>query len=78
VEGTLEFHDLLVQARSLVRDVTAGIRENDASGRDQAYALLSSKQLDAAHALEAKAEQKIEDDAQNGRGQGRAGRPPSG
>jgi hypothetical protein len=77
-EGNAERRDSLAEARSLVRDVTAGIRENDASGRDQAYALLSTRQLDAAHALEAKAEQKIEDEAQKGRGQPRGGRPPSG
>jgi hypothetical protein len=77
-DGNAQRRDSLAEARSLVRDVTAGIRENDATGRDQAYALLSTKQLDAAHALEAKAEQKIEDDAQKGRGQARGGRPPSG
>jgi hypothetical protein len=55
----------------------AAVRENDASSRDQAYALLSSRQLDSAHGLEAKAEQQIQD-AERSRGQGRGGRPPSG
>jgi hypothetical protein len=56
----------------------AAVRENDATGRDQAYALLSSRQLDSAHGLEAKAEQQIQDAAEKSRGQGRGGRPPSG
>jgi hypothetical protein len=76
--GSAERRDSLAEARYLVHDVTAAIRENNATGRDQAYALLSSKQLDAAHGLEAKAEQKIEDDTRKGQGEGRTGRPPSG
>ena len=76
--GSAERRDSLTEARSVVRDVTAAIRENNATGRDQAYALLSSRQLDAAHALEAKAEQKIQDDAQKSRGESRGARPPSG
>ena len=76
--GSAERRDSLTEANSLVRDVTTAVRENNATGRDQAYALLSSQQLDTARALEAKAEQKIADDAQKSRGQGRAGRPPSG
>lgn len=75
--GSAERRDSLADANSLVRQVTASIRENNASGRDQAYALLSSKQLDQAHALEAAAEQKIQDDRKNS-GSGRGGRPPSG
>jgi hypothetical protein len=76
-EGSQERKDSLTEARSLVRDVTASIRENNASGRDKAYGLLSSKQLDQAHALEAAAEQQIADDAQRSRG-GRGSPPPSG
>jgi hypothetical protein len=76
-EGSPERRDSLADANSLVRQVTASIRENNATGRDQAYALLSSKQLDQAHALEAAAEQKIQDDRKNS-GSGRGGRPPSG
>ena len=78
-EGSAERRDSLNEAHSLVREVTAAVRENDASGRDQAYALLSSKQLDQAHALESAAEQRIEDeDARKSGGSGRGGRPPSG
>ncbi len=78
-EGSAERRDSLNEAHSLVRDVTAAVRENNASGRDQAYALLSSKQLDQAHALEAAAEQRIEDeDARKSGGSGRGARPPSG
>ncbi len=78
-EGSAERRDSLNEANSLVRDVTAAVRENNASGREQAYALLSSKQLDQAHALEAAAEQRIEDeDARKAGGSGRGGRPPSG
>jgi hypothetical protein len=77
-DGSAQRRDSLTEARSLVRDMTAAIRENNATGRDQAYALLSSRQLDAAHALEAAAEQKIADDAQGSRGRSRGGKPPSG
>jgi hypothetical protein len=76
--GSTERRDSLTEAHSLVQQVSASVRENNASGRDQAYALLSSKQLDQAHSLEAAAEQKIEDDAQKSSGSGRGGRPPSG
>jgi len=76
--GSPERRDSLAEANSLVRETTAAIRENNATGREQAYALLSAKQLDAAHALEAKAEQQIADDASKSRGQGRSGRPPWG
>jgi hypothetical protein len=75
--GSPERRDSLTEANSLVRETVAAVRENDASSRDQAYALLSSRQLDSAHGLEAKAEQQIQD-AERSRGQGRGGRPPSG
>jgi hypothetical protein len=75
--GSPERRDSLTEANALVRETTAAVRENNESGRDQAYALLSSRQLDSAHALEAKAEQDIQDAAKS-RGQGRGGRPPSG
>src|SRR5690349_3052146 len=77
-QGSAQRRDSLTEARSLVRDVTAAVRENNATGRDQAYALLSAKQLDTAHSLEAAAEQRIADEAQKGRGQDRGGKPPSG
>jgi hypothetical protein len=79
--GSAERRDSLAEARWLVRDVTAAIRENNATARDQAYALLSAKQLDTAHGLEAKAQQKIDDDALKAGGGGGGqtrGRPPSG
>ncbi len=76
--GSAERRDSLTEANSLVRETVAAVRENDATGRDQAYALLSSRQLDSAHGLEAKAEQQIQDAAEKSRGQGRTGRPPSG
>jgi hypothetical protein len=76
--GSRERRDSLAEANSLVHETIAAVRENNESGRDQAYALLSSRQLDAAHALEAKAEQQIQDAAAQSRGQGKAGRPPSG
>ena len=76
-EGSPERKDSLADANYLVRQVTASIRDNNASGRDQAYALLSSKQLDQAHSLEAAAEQKIQDDRKNSESGG-GGRPPSG
>jgi hypothetical protein len=76
--GSPERRDSLTEANSLVRETVAAVRENDATGRDQAYALLSSRQLDSAHGLEAKAEQQIQDAADKSRGQGRGGRPPSG
>jgi len=76
-EGSVERRDSVAEARSLVRDVTAAVRENNATGRDQAYALLSAKQLDTAHSLEAAAEQKIADDDQRGRSRA-GGKPPSG
>ena len=80
--GSAERRDSVVEARALVHDVTAAIRENNATGRDEAYALLSAKQLDAAHGLEAKAQQKIDDDALKAAGGGGGGqtrgRPPSG
>jgi hypothetical protein len=77
-QGGAERRDSLTEARFLVRDVTAAVRENNATGRDQAYALLSAKQLDTAHSLEAAAEQRIADEALKGRGQDRGGKPPSG
>jgi hypothetical protein len=77
-QGSTQRRDSLTEARSLVRDVTAAVRENNATGRDQAYALLSAKQLDTAHSLEAAAEQRIADESQRGRGQDRGGKPPSG
>jgi hypothetical protein len=77
-EGSLERRDSLTEANSLVRETVAAVRENNASSRDQAYGLLSSRQLDSAHGLEAKAEQQIQDAADKSRGQGRGGRPPSG
>ena len=73
-EGNAERRDSVAEARSLVRDVTAALHENNATGRDQAYALLSAKQLDTAHSLEAAAEQKIADDARKNSGR----KPPSG
>src|SRR5262245_10211757 len=76
--GSPERKDSLTQANSLVRETIAAVRENNESGRDQAYALLSSRQLDTAHALEAKAEQQIQDAALQSKGQGKGGRPPSG
>jgi hypothetical protein len=76
--GSAERRDSLTEAHSLVQQVSASVRENNATGRDQAYALLSSKQLDQAHALEAAAEQKIADDARKSSGSGGGGRPPSG
>jgi hypothetical protein len=75
--GSPERRDSLAEANSLVRETIAAVRENNESGRDQAYALLSSRQLDAAHALEAKAEQQIQEAAAQSR-QGKGGRPPSG
>lgn len=75
-DGSAERRDSLAEARSLVRDVTAAVRENNAAGRDRAYALLSSRQIETAHSLEAAAEQKIANDAQKGGG-GRGGKPPS-
>jgi hypothetical protein len=76
--GSPERRDSLSEANSLVRETVAAVRENNATGRDQAYALLSSRQLDSAHGLEAKAEQQIQDASEQSRGQGRGGRPPSG
>jgi hypothetical protein len=75
--GSPERRDSVAEANSLVRETIAAVRENDEGGRDKAYALLSSQQLDSAHALEAKAEQQIQDAAAQSRGQGK-GRPPSG
>src|SRR5690242_5356292 len=63
-EGSAERRDSVAEARSLVRDVTAAVRENNSTGRDQAYGLLSAKQLDIAHSLESAAEQRIADEAQ--------------
>jgi len=77
-QGGAERRDSLAEARSLIRDVTAAVRENDASGRDQAYALLSAKQLDTARSLEAAAEQKILDEERKRRGGDRSERPSSG
>ncbi len=74
-EGSPERRDSLSDAKMLVRDVSASVRDNNASGRDKAYALLSTKQLDQAHALEAAAEQQIADDAKK---TGRGGQSPSG
>jgi hypothetical protein len=73
-EGSAQRRDSVAEARSLVRDVVVAVRENNATGRDQAYALLSVKQLDTAHSLEGAAEQKVADDARKTRG----GKPPSG
>ncbi len=77
-QGSPERRDSLTDAQSLVKEVSASVRENNATGRDQAYALLSTKQLDQAHVLEAAAEQKILDDAKKSSGSGRGGRPSSG
>jgi len=77
-QGSTQRRDSLTEARYLVRDVTAAVRENNATGRDQAYALLSAKQLDTAHSLEAAAEQRIADEALKGGGKDRGGKPPSG
>jgi len=76
--GSPERRDSLTEANSVVRETVAAVRENNAASRDQAYALLSSRQLDSAHGFEAKAEQQIQDAAEQSRGQGRGGRPPSG
>lgn len=77
-EGSVERRDSVAEARSLVRDVAAGVRENNSTARDQAYALLSAKQLDVAHSLESAAEQKVADEAQKRSGRDRGGKPPSG
>jgi hypothetical protein len=76
-DGSAERRDSLTEAHSLVQQVSQSVRENNATGRDQAYGLLSSKQLDQAHSLEAAAEQKIQDARKNS-GSGRGGRSPSG
>lgn len=75
--GSPERRDSLNEANAVVRETVAAVRENNATSRDQAYGLLSSRQLDSAHGLEAKAEQQIQD-AEKSRGQGRGSRPPSG
>lgn len=75
--GSPERRDSVAEANSLVRETIAAVRENNESGRDRAYALLSSRQLDSAHVFEAKAEQQIQEAAGQNRGQGK-GRPPSG
>ncbi len=76
--GSPERRDSLTEANSLVRETVTAVRENNATSRDQAYTLLSARQLDSAHGFEAKAEQQIQDAAQKSGGQGRGGRPPSG
>lgn len=76
--------DSMAEARGLVQETIGAITDNDATARDQAYAMLSVQQLSTAQSLEAKAEQAIEDDAKrNGKGREGStnrpfGRPPPG
>jgi hypothetical protein len=77
-EGSPERRDSLYDAQNLVREVTASVRDNNASWREKAYALLSSQQLEKAQRLESAAEQQVAESAQKGRSGGRGGKPPSG
>lgn len=66
-----ERRDSLVEARGVVQETIAAITDNNATARDQAYAMLSVQQLATAQSLEAKAEQAIEDEEKrSGKGRG--------
>lgn len=74
--GSTARRDSLAEARALVAQVAADIQDNMASARDRAHALLSSRQLDDARALEAAAEQSARDAELRKEGRSGAGKPP--
>lgn len=74
-EPTAERRDSLAEARSLVQETIGAITENNATARDEAYAMLSIQQLDTAQSLEAKAEQAIADEARRNK---KGGENPTG
>ncbi len=54
--------DSLVEARAMVREWTAAVRENNESARDRAYQMLSEMQRSKAQTIEAAAQKAIADD----------------
>jgi hypothetical protein len=61
-EPSRERRDSLAAARSIVLEMLADLRDNIASGREQAFALLSSTQLTKARDIEAAAEKAVDEE----------------
>jgi hypothetical protein len=72
--------DSLADARVVVQQTIADIKDNISSGREKAYSLLSATQLAHATEYEESAQRAIDDEAKKGdkgRGGRRSGRPPT-
>ena len=67
--------DSIADARSLVREAAAALRENIGDARERAFGLLSESQLPKAEELAAAAQRAIDDEDRSS-GRGRGGRPP--
>jgi len=82
-EPSAERRDSVANARAVVLETVASLRENIAAAREQAFALLSSTQQTKAQDIEATAERVIDEEnrkaGRTGRGGsgGGLGRPPS-
>jgi putative intracellular protease/amidase len=63
--------DSLMEGKSAVQEMLAGVRENISDGREKAFALLTGQQAAKAQDIEAKAEKALEDEEQQARGRGK-------